>query len=57
MELIVQRGKGHHDGTQTRPFVSAPAHRPSFFSYLPPQTCVDVSNQMYIIPTLIGFMP
>ncbi|ERI10392.1 hypothetical protein HMPREF0083_01516 [Aneurinibacillus aneurinilyticus ATCC 12856] len=24
------------------------AHRPSFFSYLPPQTCVDVSNQMYI---------
>ncbi|ERI11545.1 hypothetical protein HMPREF0083_00346 [Aneurinibacillus aneurinilyticus ATCC 12856] len=24
------------------------AHRPSFFSYLPPQKCVDLSNQMYI---------
>ncbi|ERI06950.1 hypothetical protein HMPREF0083_04974 [Aneurinibacillus aneurinilyticus ATCC 12856] len=22
--------------------------RTSFFSYLPPQTCVDLSNQMYI---------
>ncbi|ERI10748.1 hypothetical protein HMPREF0083_01166 [Aneurinibacillus aneurinilyticus ATCC 12856] len=38
--------------TEERPmclFPTAPAHRPSFFSYLPPQTCVDVSNQMYIV--------
>ncbi|KIV50793.1 hypothetical protein TS65_28585 [Aneurinibacillus migulanus] len=29
-------------------FPTAPAHRPSFFSYLSPQEFVDVSNQMYI---------
>ncbi|ERI07684.1 hypothetical protein HMPREF0083_04224 [Aneurinibacillus aneurinilyticus ATCC 12856] len=27
---------------------AVPAHRPSCFSYLPSQTCVDLSNQMYI---------
>ncbi|ERI08861.1 hypothetical protein HMPREF0083_03058 [Aneurinibacillus aneurinilyticus ATCC 12856] len=30
-------------------FPTAPAHRPSSFSYLPSQTCVDLSNQIYII--------
>ncbi|MED3421084.1 hypothetical protein P4420_30700, partial [Bacillus thuringiensis] len=29
-------------------FPTAPAHRPSFFSYLSPQEFVDLSNQMYI---------
>jgi hypothetical protein len=29
-------------------FPTAPAHLPSFFPYLLPQACVDVSNQMYI---------
>ncbi|MED0893450.1 hypothetical protein [Aneurinibacillus migulanus] len=33
---------------QTYLFLTAPAHRPSFFSYLLPQEFVDVSNQMYI---------
>ncbi|WP_235499300.1 hypothetical protein [Aneurinibacillus migulanus] len=31
-------------------FPTAPTHCPSFFSYLPPQEFVDVSNQMYIVP-------
>ncbi|WP_161806146.1 hypothetical protein [Aneurinibacillus migulanus] len=29
-------------------FPTAPAHHPSFFSYLSPQEFVDLSNQMYI---------
>ncbi|ERI05908.1 hypothetical protein HMPREF0083_05470 [Aneurinibacillus aneurinilyticus ATCC 12856] len=36
--------------------MSFSAHfRPSFFSYLSPQTCVDLSNHMYIVWKEAGF--